>query len=200
MTTSLSKLDNYFDKGFHQKDWYVNEVNNLIYLLPEFKDLPIVRVFAVTSMSSSIESNVHLAIKALLQWKRNEPFTGFLPNQILYLNLLRQGKDVPGRKIMSFIRALEGDEEAVVVDIWMCRAFNIIRERPLRGRSYFRSPSKKEYDCIESFVKIDAKRRGVTPRQYQAIIWTGIKTEQGFLSKNVCWSDLLITKKGLFSF
>jgi len=202
MMMSLSKqLDTYFANGLFHRYWYENEANKIKSLLPEFEGLPIIRVFAVTSMTTSIEANVHLGIKALLQWKRNLPFKGFLPNQIMYLNLIKEGKDVPGRKIMSFINALEGDENAVVVDIWMCRAFNVIESRVLpSGRSYFKSPTKKVYDFVENYVKIDCIKRGVTPRQYQSIIWSGIKTEQGNLSKNVCWSDLIIKKKGMFTY
>jgi len=194
-----SDIDRYFEKGKYNKMWYQTEAKELINLLPDFFMLPILRIFAVTSMSTSIEANVHLALKASIQWIRNEQFTGFLPNQILYLNLIKQGKDVPGRKIMNFIRALEGDENAVVVDIWMCRAFNMINPRVLpNGRPYWKTPTTKEYNFIENYVIQDAKKRGVTPREYQAIIWTGIKLEQGFLSKNVTWSELIRYKKGLF--
>ena len=198
MTSLSNNLDHYFTLGKNSKFWYKDESEKICTLLPEFTNLPIIRIFAVTSMTTSIEANVHLALKACLQWTKDQPFKGFLPNQITYLNLIKQGKDVPGRKIMNFIRALEGDENAVVVDIWMCRAFNMINERPLRGRIYFRSPSKWEYDYIESYVRGDAKRRDVTPRQYQSMIWSGIKLEQGFLSKNVTWSELIRYKKGLF--
>ena len=172
MTTFLSdRIDTYFSKGYFHKDWYEDEANKLKQLLPEFEGLPIIRVFAVTSMTTNIEANVHLALKALLLWKKGLPFKGFLPNQILYLNQIKEGKDVKGRKIMTFIRALEGDENAVVVDIWMCRAFGVLNARILpNGRPYFKAPSKKDYDYVEKYVRQDCIKRGVTPRQYQSIV------------------------------
>lgn len=193
-------ISGYIDSGKCHKDWYDYEADSLIKLLPEFKGFPIIRAFAITSMTTSIEANVCLALKALQQMKRGEDFNRFLPNQITYLNLMKQGKDVPGRKIMSFIRALEGDENSVVVDIWMCRAFGLNKKRNLNGRVYHVVPTKKEYDAIENFVKKDSKKHGLSPRQYQAVVWGAIKSQESVVSKNVSWSDILYNKKGLFSY
>ena len=203
ITLDTSKIDYYLSQGQYHKDWYAVEGNLLYDLLPEFHGLPIIRCFACTSMTSSIESNVHQAIKALLQLKRGQCFTGFLPAQIKYLNLIAQGQDVPGRKIMSFIRALEGDVNAVVVDIWMCKAFGLLEERNLhvngRDRTYYKSPSKRVYETIERYCRQDAWKRGLEPRQYQSIIWAAIKSELG-VTRNVSWSNLLMKKKGMFPF
>jgi uncharacterized protein YbaA (DUF1428 family) len=193
-------VDYYLEKGMSDKDWYSEEAKSICTLLPEFKGLPILRCFAVTSMTTSIEANVHLAIKALVQLKKGKQFTGFLPNQITYLNLIKEGKDVPGRKIQNFINALEGNEDSVVVDIWMCKLFGTIRERDLHGRTYYLAPTTREYNCIETFVRQDAKRVGITPRQYQACVWSAIKKENSTISKNVSWSILLHKKRGMFNY
>jgi hypothetical protein len=195
-----SKIEYYMELGKDHKNWYKKEAEKLITLLPEFDGLPIIRCFAVTSMTTSIEANVHLALKALLQMKNNKPFTGYLPVMANYLLRVSVGLDVKGRKIMNFIRALEGDGNAVVVDIWMMHAFGTIQERNLRGRTYYRSPSKSEYDAIESYCLLYARKQCIAPRELQAMIWAGIKREKSTISKNVCWSDLLIKKKGIFSF
>jgi uncharacterized protein YbaA (DUF1428 family) len=195
-----SKIEYYLSRGQWHKDWYTYEANKLHELLPEFNGLPIVRCFAVTSMTTSIEANVHLAIKALLQIKRGECFHGFLPTQKQYLEKIQQGHDVPGRKIMSFIRALEGDKNAVVVDIWMCKAFGVLESRRLGpDRKYYKSPSRKVYEAIENYCIAEAHRLGIEPRQYQSIVWAAIKSELG-MTRNVSWSDLLIKKKGMFPF
>lgn len=178
---NTSKIEYYLTIGAYHKDWYSNEANTLIELLPEFEELPIVRVFAVTSMTTSIEANVHLAIKALQQMKRGEEIKGFLPNQITYLNLIKNNFDVPGRKIGSFIKALEGDVNSVVVDIWMCRAFGTYTTRMLkvgnRYRKYGLVPTKKEYDAIEDHCRKDALQLQIEPRQYQSMLWAGIKND-----------------------
>jgi hypothetical protein len=198
-----SHLEYYLCRGQFHKDWYTHEANNLYDLLPEFEGLPIIRAFAVTSMTTSIEANVHLAIKALLQMKRGEPFEGYLPAQKHYLELIAGGHDVPGRKIMSFIRALEGDVNAVVVDIWMCKAFGLLENRTLKAgdrvRSYYKSPPKRVYEAIEQFCRCDAQRLGIEPRQYQSIIWAAIKSELG-MTRNVSWSNLLVKKRGFYPF
>lgn len=197
----MDSIYKYLFAGISHKDWYETESKKLIELLPEFKGLPIIRCFAVTSMTTSIEANVHLAIKALKQIRDKQPFEGYLPNQQLYLELIKQGKDVPGRKIMNFIKALEGDPNAVVCDIWMCRAFGLLKDRILpNSRPYFRSPSKKDYDNVEVSVNYIARNINLEPRQVQSAIWAGIKIRESVVSKNVCWSDLLIKKKGFFQF
>lgn len=203
ITLNTSNIGHYLNNGQFHKDWYPNEVEKVINLLPEFENLPIIRVFAVTSMTTSIEANVSLAIKALQQMSREEEIKGFLPAQITYLNLIRNGFDVPGRKIGNFIRALEGDVNSVVVDIWMCRAFGTYATRMLRVgnryRKYGLAPTKREYDTIEQFCVKDAARLGIEPRQYQSIIWAGIRRDLG-IQRNITWSDLLIKKRGMFSF
>lgn len=203
ITLNTSKINYFLKRGEFHKEWYEHEKEKLITILPEFEGLPILRCFAVTSMTSSIESNTYLAIKALLQIKRNECFHGFLPTQITYLNLIKEGKDVPGRKIMNFIKALEGDKDAVVVDIWMCKAFDVLEERKLyingRKRDYFKAPNSSTYTKIETYCKEDSIRLQIEPRQYQSMLWAGIKTEEG-VTRNVSWSDLLIKKRGFFPF
>jgi hypothetical protein len=196
----IDNIDRYLYKGLDCIDWYSSEAEKVINLLPEFNGLPILRVFAVTSMATSIEANVHQAIKALIQMKKGERFVGYLPAQEIYLNLIADGRDVPGRKIMNFIRALEGDPNAVVVDRWMCKAFDILHNRILPdGKLFYKSPSKKEYDAVEEYSVKHAYYLDIEPRQYQAMLWSGVKREFG-ATKNVTWSQLLIKKRGFFSY
>lgn len=190
-------MQKYFEAGYKSLNWYTDEPEKIINLLPEFEGLPIIRTFAVTSMSTSIEANVSLALKALIQMREHREIKGYLPNIEKYIKLIQVGNDVPGRKIMSFIKALEGDPDAVVVDIWMCRAIDIVRPRTLpNGRPYIQSPTRLDYDYAESFCRDQAKRLNVEARQYQACVWSGIKKDKG-MTKNVTWSSLLLKKRGL---
>jgi hypothetical protein len=54
-----------------------------------------------------------------------------MPNIKQQLEQIRKGDELTGRKIRSFARAMAGDPDAVVVDIWLLRAFNM-------DRKYFR--------------------------------------------------------------
>jgi hypothetical protein len=60
---------------------------------------------------------------------------------------------------------MTGDKDAVVVDIWILRAF---------GCSNL-SPTKKQYDWIESWIRAEAYSRKIQPRQLQAMIWIGCR-------------------------
>jgi hypothetical protein len=66
-----------------------------------------------------------------------------------------------GQKTNAFARAIAGDESAVVVDVWMCRAANIGTD----------SPNKSQYQFISDAVCDAAAMFGLTPRTAQALIW-----------------------------
>lgn len=78
-----------------------------------------------------------------------------------------------GRKIHNFHKALLGDENAVVVDRWMLRAYG------LPSKSSKLAPTTLEYDMIERLVKEGAERTGSTPREYQASLWLAQKIVDG---------------------
>lgn len=66
-----------------------------------------------------------------------------------------------GLKTNAFARAIAGDESAVVIDVWMCRAGNIGTD----------SPNKTQYNFLADAVRDAAALFGITPRTAQALIW-----------------------------
>lgn len=66
-----------------------------------------------------------------------------------------------GPKTNAFARAIAGDENAVVVDVWMMRALGLEKK----------SPNKEEYKTIARAIKTVATEFGMTPRAMQALIW-----------------------------
>lgn len=66
-----------------------------------------------------------------------------------------------GRKTNAFARAIAGDENAVVVDVWMMRASGLSVD----------SPNKTHYTEISEAITKVAKRFQLTPRTAQALIW-----------------------------
>ena len=66
-----------------------------------------------------------------------------------------------GPKTNAFARAIAGDENAVVVDVWMMRALGLEKK----------SPNKEEYKTIARAIKTVAAEFGMTPRAMQALIW-----------------------------
>ena len=67
-----------------------------------------------------------------------------------------------GPKTNAFARAIAGDQNAVVIDVWMMRA---------AGLDGSKSPSKGLYKEISSAVVRVAEKFGMTPRATQAILW-----------------------------
>lgn len=70
-----------------------------------------------------------------------------------------------GPKTNAFARAIAGDEDAVVIDSWMCRAAGIGRD----------APSVVQYRRIADAIVTLARRHGVSPRTMQALIWIRVR-------------------------
>ena len=66
-----------------------------------------------------------------------------------------------GPKTNAFARAIAGDENAVVVDVWMMRALGLEKK----------SPNGEEYKTIAKAIKTVSAEFGMTPRAMQALIW-----------------------------
>jgi thermostable 8-oxoguanine DNA glycosylase len=70
-----------------------------------------------------------------------------------------------GRKTNAFARAIAGDEQAVVVDVWMMRASGIGVD----------NPNKTQYTDISEAITTVASEFGLTPRTTQALIWIMVR-------------------------
>lgn len=167
---TVERLLEMYHKGYGGHEWYdpVKKVTDEL-LSPEDADV-FRKLLALTSPQQNVRTNLKLAMKAFKQYLSGEPFSGFHPDQIEQMEkLLRQGadpKEVMGRKVWNFYRALSGDPNAVVIDMWVARAFNLPE-----------NVSDQDYDFMAAKVAQLAQQVGVTPRQFQAALWTGIRAE-----------------------
>ncbi len=66
-----------------------------------------------------------------------------------------------GQKTNAFARAIAGDQNAVVIDVWMMKA----------AHANVDSPNKTTYNYLSQCVVDVAKEFGLTPRTAQALIW-----------------------------
>jgi hypothetical protein len=66
-----------------------------------------------------------------------------------------------GPKTNAFARAIAGDQNAVVIDIWMMRAAKMEKD----------SPTKGQYAELSQAVKRVSAQYEMTPRTAQALIW-----------------------------
>jgi hypothetical protein len=70
-----------------------------------------------------------------------------------------------GLKTNAFAKAIAGDENAVVIDVWMCRAVG----------ADFDSPNQTQYIEMARAVKNVANKYSLTPRTAQALIWIMVR-------------------------
>ena len=182
----------YFYKGQKDFNWYADLNAFLRVNFPNDDTKLICDLLAATSIHSSLKSNIQQFFKAKRMLEEGIPFKGFLPTIINQLELIKQGENLSGRKIRNFSNAMAGDESAVVVDIWICRAFNIDITRIYKGRDVSRGPTTKEYDAVESYIQEQAYLMGIQPRELCSTIWGGIRTEQTGRANTTKYEDVIL--------
>lgn len=180
-------IDRYVQIGKHDKNWY-HECQVVFEELFGADELELVaKLFAATSMNTSLKSNITLFRKAYYEIKNDMPIGNYLPGIKAQIGYIRAGESLRGLKINSFQRAMSGDPNAVVVDLWISRAFGI-------HRTYFRQTKGKpqgigrdrtggisngEYRKVEKWIRNRAKKVGLEPRQLCAMIWSGVRISMG---------------------
>ncbi len=183
---TLTDLDRWLSLGKSNRYWYQETHDDIQRILPNDKVELIIDLLAATSIRSSISSNVFQMYRALIQYKLGEPFNGFLPAVKAGLEHVRKGEELPTIKVRHFAQAMKGNESSVVVDVWMCKAFGIDRNS---------GPKDGEYNAIAKAVQQLAHERGVQPREFQAMLWAGIRKEQSKYQMEVRYKDLMIKYK-----
>jgi hypothetical protein len=87
-------------------------------------------------------------------------------NLVMANNALTMGfKALNGLKTNAFAKAIAGDEQAVVIDVWMLRAVGIERK----------TPNQTQYKELADAVRKAAFDFGMTPRAMQALIWIVVR-------------------------
>ena len=167
MQLNFDKIEKYVFDGLSGFNYYEESRRTIIRSYGEARLKLVCQLLAATSMNNYMKSNVTQMRKALYQIEHGLPFKGYLGNVVKYLELAKKGEEFPGRKTNSFWKNLSGeDENCVVVDIWMLRAFGITNRE---------SPTKRDYDAIENWVQQKSIERYVKPCQLQSMIWCGVR-------------------------
>jgi hypothetical protein len=87
---------------------------------------------------------------------------GLQNNLTMADNAMSHGFDaLKGQKTNAFARAIAGDSDAVVIDVWMMRAAAMPTD----------SPNKSQYNECANAVRVIADEFGITARTTQALIW-----------------------------
>ena len=91
---------------------------------------------------------------------------GLQNNLTMADNAMVKGFDaLNGQKTNAFARAIAGDSDAVVIDVWMMRAAQMPSD----------SPNKSQYNECANAVRVIADEFGITARTTQALIWIIIR-------------------------
>ena len=98
-----------------------------------------------------------------LAFSQGKPVAGLQNNYRMAQAALELGFDaLKGQKTNAFARAIAGDPNAVVIDVWMIRA---------AGMDASKGVNKGDYNMLADTVRKIADEHGITPRTAQALIW-----------------------------
>jgi hypothetical protein len=101
-------------------------------------------------------------VQKALAFSQGKPVSGLQNNYRMAQAALELGFDaLKGLKTNAFARAIAGDTDAVVIDVWMMRA----------ALMQIDSPNKSQYNMLADTVRKIASEHGITPRTTQALIW-----------------------------
>lgn len=105
-------------------------------------------------------------------------------------NVIRalSGQELSGRKVGAFYLALIGDNNAVVLDVWMLRLLKYYPEHK-------HNPEGKRYDKLADRFRVIAKINNYKPAEFQAALWIKYRLQNGY--KPVSYSTLGDDKKQL---
>lgn len=131
------------------------------------------RFISATSFGNSTDGNATMALRAYAQWKLGLPFDGYqTPAQKMSLYKAVRGEVFGDGKAQGFLGALTGDENAVALDRWMMRALGFQSAGTATGRSALASGT---YKLFATIIRQLASEVGMTPREFQAAVWTSEK-------------------------
>jgi len=98
-----------------------------------------------------------------LAFSMGKPVVGLSNNLRMAESAMTNGFDaLNGQKTNAFARAIAGDSDAVVIDVWMIRAAYLDASKGV---------NKTQYNTLVDSVRKIAKEFGLTPRTAQALIW-----------------------------
>jgi len=102
-----------------------------------------------------------------LAFSMGKPVSGLQNNYRMAESAMELGFDaLNGQKTNAFARAIAGDPNAVVIDVWMIRA---------AGLDASKGVNKTQYNTLADSVRNVAKEFGITPRTAQALIWIVVR-------------------------
>lgn len=166
---SVKSLEKLARDGFEHRDWYVTEAQKL-YSRAQKVGVPFSRyvdIIAITSPKVHVVKNGKLTDQYVTSGSTN----GMIYGTRAALAHYEKTGEIRGPKTSKFAAAIKGDQTAIVLDLWMCRAFGF-------DQAEFTRPAVRK-EC-EKRVRSVARSLDITPAQCQAAIWFGAVIRQGY--------------------
>lgn len=136
-----------------------------------------VDVLAATSPRQSIKRNWRQSAEIVAAYidRANRPkhfgdvlgniMTSHLDNVIRAL----QQRPINGPKVSRFAENLKGNLDGVTIDTWICKAYGIEHK----------ALTTALYNRLEKKIQTDAKRQGIAPANWQAVLWFAVRRNAG---------------------
>ena len=136
------------------------------------------RIAELSGVTIVVAAGVIAALSPRVQWAVNVRMaealcrtgvTGGLARSVAAARRIMDGEDplevLTGPKTNAFFRAIMGDEDAAVVDVWMMRAVGLNRSKL----------TSKQYEAVAAALRSAAARAGLPTAEFQAQVWTTIR-------------------------
>ena len=166
---SANHLCNLANEAMDWSQWYAYAKRDIEHVceLKQWDFNRFVDVLAITSPRVAVVRN----IRAAMYYMATEKFvSGTIKNTRLAMEHYEETGEIRGLKTSAFARALKGDLDAIVLDVWMSKAFEIDQDR-------FRN--KKVRGECERRVCRAARACKIRPAELQAASWAAIVRRHG---------------------
>lgn len=174
-TALVSKAMDAIDRGWAYRYWYHDMTARLVDMSGTlgYSVEWLACVMSASSPRVRVKRNLaFLAAVAEQPWKKPD---GMMQNvwaavsRVIQAPPGRRHLAIKGRKTRAFAANLWGNEDAVTLDVWMARHFDV-------DQSVFRT---KLYDWYADVIREAAQKAGTTPARAQAAIWADTMIQFG---------------------
>ena len=150
------------NSNYHKALWYQDSQDAIKRTYGDYANL-FSAFLVATSPNCMLNTNVTLARKAWNYWYASKPFPreAFIKSAYSCLNTFINTQRFFGRKTHAFWLALQGNQNAIVIDVWIMRHFGYTNK----------VPTKRQYEAISVIIAYEAGGQGFTPCQWQAVLW-----------------------------
>lgn len=151
-------------------NWYVDSRKVIEELYGADADM-FCDILAATSPRKRVKDNWDIAQNIYGRYKYDGyvDCQGLMGSHIPNVHRALNREPLSGYKVPAFAANLKGDMERITLDIWTLRYFRLKQTRIRRG----------EYYRLEAAIQKMARRRGMQPAEFQAIIWAKAVKQAG---------------------